>query len=415
MARRVTARTAPSVVLLVLLGARAVRTGGAFCVPCTQKIAPAFGPDTERARSAVGLRQGVRCARSALEDRPEDVAKIRAASRRVLGGLLQNAMENVGPDAPVRRESKVAPAGMKSAAPQDEAGAVLGFLGRAHMAMCVAKGVCDHGDPALTVVLTAHAHNAWQPPLKEEWPHRVSVVATDQEVVDAASVVCLALEPDELDMVMRGVSLRRDQTVLSVVPDTTIAHVAAASAPATDVVRVITTPQIAEGLGPFAMYPRNDKVAAIARGVAGAVLTVDEEDALKALASSTVLTAPLQALCDTVDAWVHAHGVDQVSSLNVAVALALFSRCSDTFVHAMGGEWRVEGCGSGCVRSLRTTSVWQTASSQFVAQMFAAVGTRSPGRHAQPSDSIQVCRSVEDDEGTYDRPGESSGGYTWTG
>jgi len=284
-------------------GQGAARAGSAaFCAP-----APPFAQGAWPRRTLSGAHR----TRAALEDREDEVAKIRAASRRVLGGLLQRAVENANANA--RGAPEIVPGGMKSAQPTDDAdddGVVVGILGRAAMASHIAIGLCRHADPALALVLGCH-DAAWPASLQEEWPERVHVARNKQEVVAKASVVCLAIGPDELDAWTRDVSFREEHTVISLVQGASVAHVCAATSPAATVVRVVPTSQMANGLGPMAMYPRNDDVAAIFDGVVS-VLVADNEDELSALATASALAAPLGSLRATVEAWLEAKGVNRV-------------------------------------------------------------------------------------------------------
>jgi hypothetical protein len=46
------------------------------------------------------------------------------------------------------------------------------------------------------------------------WPDKVSVAQSNQAVVDASSIVCVAVLPSQYSQVLREISFRRDHTVL---------------------------------------------------------------------------------------------------------------------------------------------------------------------------------------------------------
>ena len=101
-------------------------------------------------------------ARAALEDRPEEVAKIRSAARGVLGQLLQDVVSagNGGGGGGGRAAGgRIGPEEMKSAASDEEAPseavprAVLGFLGTGAITRAVVTGLCRHSCADLKIVL----------------------------------------------------------------------------------------------------------------------------------------------------------------------------------------------------------------------------------------------------------------------
>lgn len=50
--------------------------------------------------------------------------------------------------------------------------------------------------------------------LAETWPDKVSVAQSNQAVVDASSIVCVAVLPSQYSTVLREISFRHDHTVL---------------------------------------------------------------------------------------------------------------------------------------------------------------------------------------------------------
>lgn len=86
-----------------------------------------------------------------LEDRPEEVAKIRSAARGVLGKLLKDVVSTSKGDrgeAGVWQDSEA----MKSAAPRVH-DFVLGFLGTGAITRAVVTGLCRHSSADLKIIL----------------------------------------------------------------------------------------------------------------------------------------------------------------------------------------------------------------------------------------------------------------------
>jgi len=125
--------------LMLLMGAPLL--GCAFSCPAVTFSSP-----------RLRFTQLVQCA---LEDRPEEVAKIRSAARGVLRGLLQNVLD---PDQAAARR----PGGrsedtrvVKSAAPLsgDAQQTVVGFIGVGAITRHVVTGLCRYSTDDLAIVL----------------------------------------------------------------------------------------------------------------------------------------------------------------------------------------------------------------------------------------------------------------------
>ena len=129
---------------LVLVLAHAAAAGG-FCTPTPARAA---GAGARGGRSPA-------LARAALEDRPEEVAKIRSAARGVLGQLLQDAVSaSNGGGGGEAAGGRIGPKEMKSAAPREAVPrTVLGFLGTGSITRAVVTGLCRHSCADLTIVL----------------------------------------------------------------------------------------------------------------------------------------------------------------------------------------------------------------------------------------------------------------------
>ena len=146
------------------------------------------------------------------------------------------------------------------------------------------------------------------------WPDRITVAQNNQEVVDMANVVCVAVLPSQCQSVLRALVFSADHTVLSFVSTANIADIQPAVFPAATVVRAIPMPPIAKGAGPLPIYPRNSDVARIFDNV-GALLVLDDETEFAALLSVSALMAPFYYLQHAVESWVRSKGVTQVVSV----------------------------------------------------------------------------------------------------
>ena len=250
--------------------------------------------------------------RASLNDRPEEVAKVRSTTRRVVNGLLQEMVQNVNRVGDESR-AKVEPGTMKSAKPlEDDPALVLGFLGSGVITRHVVTGICRHSNsPEIAIVLSPR-NSQVSAELAATWPGCVTVASTNQQVVDSASIVCVAVLPAQCEEVLRDLKFRADHAVLSFVSTSKIAEIQRAVAPAATVVRAIPMPPISKGSGPFPMYPRNEHIAKIFADV-GTVITLEDETEFSALMSASAIMAPFYHLEDTVASWIVSKGVGKVT------------------------------------------------------------------------------------------------------
>ena len=137
-----------AVLQLVLLLANATAAGG---FAWTSHAAPA-GPPRAQTQTIWGRRRhsntGVA---TALEDRPEEVAKIRSAARNVLGKLLNDVVSTSKGARGEAGGGQISEA-MKSAALRDH-DFVLGFLGTGAITRAVVTGLCRHSCADLKIIL----------------------------------------------------------------------------------------------------------------------------------------------------------------------------------------------------------------------------------------------------------------------
>ncbi|HEV7647434.1 MAG TPA: NAD(P)-binding domain-containing protein [Actinophytocola sp.] len=136
----------------------------------------------------------------------------------------------------------------------------------------------------------------------------VRVCGSNQDVVDGAAAVVLAVRPPDGRAVLEELALRPGHVVISALAGVGLASLREWAAPA-HVVRSIPLPQAARARSLTVMYPDH----AAARELferAGGVIVPDEEKTLDAFSAATATFAAHLDSLGTIAGWMAGHGVD---------------------------------------------------------------------------------------------------------
>jgi len=136
----------------------------------------------------------------------------------------------------------------------------------------------------------------------------VTVAATNQRVLDACDVAVLAVRPQILATVLPELQFRPDHQVISLVPITSLAHLRAATAPASAVTRAVPMPMVARRQGPTAIYGATP-VARRLFDALGSTIELTDEKCFDAFTTETALMATYFRLLETAATWLQAQGV----------------------------------------------------------------------------------------------------------
>lgn len=175
----------------------------------------------------------------------------------------------------------------------------LGFLGTGRIAAAMVEGLCASPEPARIVLSPRNEDRSRQ--LAERWP-TVERAASNQEVLDRAGLVVVALRPPVAAEVLGGLRFRQGQAVLAVVPDLTVVRGRELVQPAAPFVRALPLPSVARRLGPIPYYPADPAVEALL-GRLGQPQAVASEAELHRLWTVTGLISSHYAQLAAIQAW----------------------------------------------------------------------------------------------------------------
>jgi pyrroline-5-carboxylate reductase len=221
----------------------------------------------------------------------------------------------------------------------------IGFIGTGNIASALVRGLCTADRPPPGILVSPrNAEKASR--LAAEFA-RVQVAESNQAVVDGSDCVVLAVLPKAAEEVLRALTFRSEQRIVSLVALTPVARVRDLVHPAKIVVRAVPLPSAARRLGPIALYPTDAEVIRVLEGVGTPVPAANERD-LHVLWALTALIAPYFALLEEICGWAVAAGVE--SSTARTYLASMFHALSVLAMEDGGvgfGELRVEATTPG--------------------------------------------------------------------
>lgn len=180
-----------------------------------------------------------------------------------------------------------------------------GFIGAGEIAAAIVEGLSAADAPE---VFLSPRGRAVGRELAGRFPN-VRVCGGNQEVLENATVVVLAVRPPMARDVLAELSFRSGHVVISAVAGLRLERLRDGAAPAGQIVRAIPLPQAARARSLTAMYPDNVVARELFERVGG-VFVPSDEPALDALSAATATFAAHLDYLATIAAWLAEHGVD---------------------------------------------------------------------------------------------------------
>lgn len=182
----------------------------------------------------------------------------------------------------------------------------IGFIGTGAIAKAVVLGLLRSGIAVDNITLSPRGKaTAAELALLDE---RVRVGASNQEVLDASDVVCLAVVPQIAGEVLRELKFDHRHHVMSFIAGIPIGTMEGLVYPAGKLVRVIPLPAVAQGKGSTAICPP-DAIAKTLFSALGKAVEVEDEHQYDALQAVTATMASFYAVLESQAAWLVRQGL----------------------------------------------------------------------------------------------------------
>lgn len=182
-----------------------------------------------------------------------------------------------------------------------------GFVGTGELTSAIVRGLHRGTGEPPAVFLSPRGERVGRE-LAGRFP-AVRVCRSNQEVLDHATAVVVAVRPPVGRDVLAGLSFRPEHVVISAMAGITLDRLRAWTAPAGAVVRSIPLPQAATGRSLTVLYPDQPVARALFDRVGG-VLVPGTEPALEAFSATTSTFAAHLDYLTTIADWLAGQGVD---------------------------------------------------------------------------------------------------------
>jgi pyrroline-5-carboxylate reductase len=207
----------------------------------------------------------------------------------------------------------------------------LGFIGTGTITHAIVTGLCNAPDPPSQIWISPRSRNKARD-LADSYPN-VHIATTNQEVLDRADTVILAVLPQVAHSVLKELVFRNSHQCISLIAGFSHASLLSLIHPASHCVRATPLPSVAHRRGPVAMYPSDAEAAALFSRI-GEPVVVQHEGEFNSLVSCTAEMAPFFRLLDSCVRFMTAHNLADATARRYVGSL--FSALGHTALDCSG-------------------------------------------------------------------------------
>lgn len=198
----------------------------------------------------------------------------------------------------------------------------LGFVGTGVITQAVVTGLVRVGAPFESIALSNR--NAATAAELAALDSRITVCQTNQAVLDASDVVCLAVRPQDAHDVLAKLAFSPSHHVISFIAGMKMTELRERIRNVDSLVRAIPLPAVADALGSTTLYPQDD-IARTLFGRVGVAVEVENEHQFDCLSAATATMASFYAVLESQATWLVEQGLayDKARSFLAAYSLGL--------------------------------------------------------------------------------------------
>ncbi|KQY58436.1 hypothetical protein ASD11_01865 [Aeromicrobium sp. Root495] len=183
----------------------------------------------------------------------------------------------------------------------------LAVIGVGSLAEAVVEGLC--ADPVGAPTIALSPRNAGRSRRLAERHSSCRVAGSNQDAVDAAGTVLLAVRPQDAPEVLADLTFGPDHAVVSLMASVPLAQLARLVAPATDVSRALPMTAVAGRDATTPVFPAGSRAEQLFAGL-GEALPCPDERAIDAASAASATVAAYFSYVDTVGRWLADQGVE---------------------------------------------------------------------------------------------------------
>ncbi|TDH72811.1 uncharacterized protein CCR75_005460 [Bremia lactucae] len=188
---------------------------------------------------------------------------------------------------------------------------ILGLLGTGKIGSAIMTGFCSENGWRPKHAFVSARTMAKAETLVAKFPDRVSIGASNQEIVDKSDVIFIGLLPNVAREVLPKISFvgKKVISMMATIPYDELLQLV--KLPSESVVRSVPLPVTAKRSGPILAYPDNTYARDLFAQIGTPVMLAEEAEITK-LAGITALISYFYATCNITQQWCVNNGVDVV-------------------------------------------------------------------------------------------------------
>jgi len=270
----------------------------------------------------------------------------------------------------------------------------IGFVGCGTMSAALVRGLCTL--PAPPSVVTVSPRNARKASaLFEEFPQRVRVAKSNQQVVDQSDVVFIGVLPAIAEDTVRSLKFKPTHTVISLVSTAQMEALRewCVNVPASNVVRAIPLPPVAKHKGATVLTPQHPLALAIFEAL-GTPVAVESEAEMKKLMTISTLMGQFYAQQRAAQQWLEGQGIEAalaakyIGAIYHCISYDSRNPSAHTFDELVS-EQTAGGLNEQVVRELTEAGAFTALTDSLDGALARIEGRPAPKRNKRPYSSLE--------------------------
>ena len=204
----------------------------------------------------------------------------------------------------------------------------IGFIGTGDITEAIVTGLISSDYPVSEIILSerSHAKSARLAAADK----RVRVTSSNQQIVDEADLVFLAVRPQIAEQVIRPLNFRAGQNVASLIATVTFESLMDWIGAEVRITRSIPLPAVATRRGVTAIYPADDQLESFYAAL-GTVVVAQSLDEFDAYAAASALMELYFGVMETASDWLRGQGTSPQNAQSYLTKIFLeLSRKADS-------------------------------------------------------------------------------------
>ena len=194
----------------------------------------------------------------------------------------------------------------------------IGFIGTGKITTSVIQGLF-RSNIKLKQILISERNKKNSLALSKKFK-KVKIVKDNQEIIKRSSWVFIAVVPGVAKKILKELTFKKNQTVVSFVSTLNMTYLKKTLRPATSIIKAAPLPTIANKLGPIVLFPKNKKVTNFFNHL-GIAIVANNEKENNHLWTMTSTMATYFEYCNTLENWLVKRKVSSAKAKDLVASL----------------------------------------------------------------------------------------------